>query len=707
MKLKKCVIKLLYFGLISPFLQLLLAFKRFTIFLGYILIGLLIDFYSFSRSFLNFVKSLFLSRIFYLGGIFMCLIGIFLFAQDIYQFANDLPDPDLLIEKGTRGTTKILDKNGATLYEIYEDRRYDPVDLDQIPSHVVLATLAIEDSEFFNHFGFRPTSMLRAVRAYVKDHRVEGASTITQQLIKNVLLSPERTFDRKMKELVLSVMVERRYTKSEILELYLNNISYGGTAWGIESASQKFFGKSVGELSLGEASLLAGLPSAPSIYSPLNGGNDLAKARQKLVLQRMVDLNFISQEQADQAFDEVLEFAPQADFIRAPHFVFYVRSLLEEKFGKRLVTEGGLTVITTLDLDMQDRVQELVKEGVEKNSYVGLTNGAAVVLDPKTGGILAYVGSVDFFQEDWGAFDVVQAERQPGSAIKPITYALALSNGYTLASTINDSPVSYAQQGQAPYKPVNYDGKYHGLVTLRQSLANSYNIPAVKLADKVGPENIADLGIKMGLKSWENHGGYYGLAITLGGKEVKLLELANTYGTLARGGKYLPVNPLLSVKDMQGNDLLELAIPKEQVLDPGVAFLISDTLADNNARSQAFGLHSPLNIAGKTVAVKTGTTDNKRDNWTFGYTPSYVVGVWVGNNNNSAMNGYLASGLTGAAPIWNSIMTAVLEDVPNEIFVVPENVFLKVDASCGRKEYFLEGSSVPKFLCPAKNKKQE
>ena len=537
---------------------------------------------------------------------------------------------------------------------------------------------------------------------------MEGASTITQQLVKNVFLSPERTFDRKIKELVLAVMVEQKYSKDEILELYLNNISYGGTAWGIESASQKFFGKSVEDLNLAEASLLAGLPSAPSIYSPLNGGKDLAKARQKLVLQRMVDLGFVLQEEADKSFEETLEFAPQGDFIRAPHFVFYVRSLLEEKFGKRLVTEGGLTVKTTLDLNLQEKVQNLVTEGVEKNSYVGLSNGAAVVLDPQTGGVLAYVGSVDFFQEEWGAFDVIQAERQPGSAIKPVTYSLALSNGYTLASTINDLPVSYPQQGQPPYRPVNYDGKYHGMVTLRQALANSYNIPAVKLADKLGPENIANLGVRMGLKSWENYGAYHGLAITLGGKEVKLLELANSYGTLARGGEYLPVNPLVSVKDLKGKELLETDLSREQVLDSGVAFLISDTLADNNARSQAFGSWSPLHIPGKTVAVKTGTTDNKRDNWTFGYTPSYVVGVWVGNNNNSAMNGYLASGLTGAAPIWNSIMTAILEDAPNEDFVVPENVLLKVDEARGIGEYFLEGSNVPRFLClPKEEKKSE
>ncbi len=656
-----------------------------------------------------------MSRILYLSGVFLCLFAIFQFSQDVYKFAISLPDPDLLIEKGTRGTTKILDKNGASLYEIYEDRRYDPVDLAQVPSHVVQATLAIEDSEFYNHIGFRPSSMLRAVRAYVKENRVEGASTITQQLVKNVLLSPERTLDRKVKELVLSVMVEKKYSKEEILELYLNNISYGGTAWGIESASRKFFGKSVEELDLAEATMLAGLPSAPTIYSPLNGGKELAKARQKLVLQRMVDLNFVSQSQADEAFEIDLQYAPQEDFIRAPHFVFYVRSLLEEKFGKRLVTEGGLTVKTSLDLELQEKVQNLVAEGVEKNAYLGLSNGAAVVLDPKTGGILAYVGSVDFFQENWGAFDVVQAERQPGSAIKPITYSLALSTIYTPASTIVDAPVSYPQIGQAPYKPVNYDGRYHGVVTLRQALANSYNIPAVKLADKLGPENIANLGIEMGLKSWENSEAYYGLAITLGAKEVKLLELANVFGTLARGGEYRATNPLVSVRDLSGRELLEATPQGKRVLDEGVAFLISDILADNNARSSAFGPNSPLNLPGKRVSVKTGTTDNKRDNWTFGYTPNYVVAVWVGNNDNTPMNRYLASGLTGAAPIWNSIMSAVLEDtqldlptkLPSEDFVIPETVVLKVDESCGRREYFLKDSKIPSTLCPPKEKKSE
>ncbi len=619
---------------------------------------------------------------------------------EFYRLYMSLPNPGTLVERATRGTTRILDRNGQLLYEVYKDRKYYPIDLESVPKVVIEATLAIEDDHFYEHHGFRLDSMFRALKSIVLDHRLEGASTITQQLVKNVFLSPERTVDRKIREIILAILVERRYTKDQILEFYLNNIAYGGSAWGIEAASQRFFGKSASELDLAEASLLAGLPSAPSVYSPFGGHLDLAKQRQRKVLDRMVALGYISAEEADSAWEEELRLVPPKDFIKAPHFVFYIKSQLEHLYGFRQVYYEGLTVKTSLDLELQEQIEQIVKDGVDANRYLGLSNAGVVVISPQTGDVLAYVGSVDFFKDTWGAYDVVTALRQPGSSIKPVTYALALSQGYTPATLIEDAPVSFKIPGSRPYAPVNYDGRYHGWVTLRKALANSYNIPAVKLADALGPANIVRLGRLMGLTTWDETSGDFGLAVTLGAKEVRLLDLANVYATLARNGVARPPVTLLEVTDYLGNSLPTPDVSEKSVLDPGVAFLISDILSDNSARAPTFGLRSPLFIPGYQVAVKTGTTDDKRDNWTLGYTPSYVVGVWVGNNDNSPMNRYLASGLTGAAPIWHDVMRLLLEASPKETFAMPADVFSYVDPNCGTHEFFLRNSVVPDTLCP-------
>jgi len=521
---------------------------------------------------------------------------------EIYVLAQDLPSTDLLIEKENRRSTKILDRKGSLLYEIYEERKYEPIILEQIPQQTIDATLAIEDDRFYEHNGFRVDSMFRALKTLAFDNQLQGASTITQQLVKNVLLTPERTISRKLKELVLSVLVESKYSKEQILELYLNNISYGGTAWGIEAAAQKFFGKHVWELDLAETSMLVGLPSAPSVYSPLSKDVSLAKQRQRQVLDRMVSLGYIDSEQAETSYNKKLTYALQEEYIRAPHFVEYVRALLEEKYGSRFVTFGGLTVKTSLDLALQEKVQEIVTSGIEKNAYLNLTNGAAIVLD-----------------------DVARAERQPGSSLKPVTYALALSDGMTPATVIKDSPVSISIPGQKNYSPVNYDGRYHGEVSIRQALANSYNIPAVKIVQKVTPQRMVSLAKDMGLTSWALDDPY-GISVTLGGKEVKLLEHTNVYATFAGKGSYKPPQPFLSIRDSRGK-ISDWVYEEDQVLDPGVAYLVTNILFDNNARSAAFGYRSPLYIPGYQVAVKTGTTDNKRDNWTMGYSPSFAVGV--------------------------------------------------------------------------------
>lgn len=624
---------------------------------------------------------------------------VFVFIPSIVgKWLRELPNPELLVVDGSAKSTKILDRNGKLLYEIYVDKNYDPVRLDKIPKHVKNATLAVEDATFYSHVGFRPESMLRAAKETLFKKNTQGASTITQQLIKNVLLSPERTYTRKIKELVLAVLVETKYTKDEIFELYLNNISYGGTAWGIQSASHKFFGKDVWELNLAEASMLAGLPSAPTTYSP-RVNLDLAKQRQRYVLDRMVELKYISKEESDSAFAEELKFIEDYQYIRAPHFVDFTRKTLEEKFGTRMVSLGGLTVTTTLDLDLQEKAQNIVTSEVAASSYLKISNGSAVVLDSKNAEILAYVGSVDYFKTGWGAYDVASAYRQPGSSIKPVTYALALAQGYTPVSIINDSPVTFQIKGSAPYTPVNYDGSFHGNVTLRAALANSYNIPAVRLAAAVGPDNVVSLGRDMGLTNWEVDSSY-GLSVTLGGKEVRPVDLANAYGTFARRGEFKEVTPLLSVKDNKGYEIYN-STPKKtrRVLSEEVAYLIWHILSDNNARLPAFGTRNNLVIPNHRIAVKTGTTDSKRDNWTVGFTPSYVVAVWVGNNDNAPMNPYLASGLSGAAPIWNKIFAAVLEGKPDEQMKMPDGVFAKTDGSCGVTDVFIKGTNVPATLC--------
>ena len=640
----------------------------------------------------------------FLVGIIFTLVFLLLPIY-VYFWFRQLPQPELLSERATNSTTKIVDRNGKLLYEVYIDRKYEPIELRRVPDNMINATLAIEDEAFYSHYGFDPKSILRAAKVSLFDDELQGGSTITQQLVKNVLLTPERTISRKIKELVLSVRVESQYTKSEILEFYLNNIPYGGTAYGVEAASQKFFGKNVWDLDLAEVSLLAGLPSAPSVYSPVSGNAVLAKERQLQVLTRMIELGYVSSEEADKAYAKELEFASQVEYIRAPHFVEYVRNELYNKLGKQAVNFGGLTVVTSLDLELQEKVQEIVANEVATNgARLDFTNGAAVVLDSKTGEILAYVGSTDYFAGESGKFDVVTALRQPGSSIKPVTYALGIENGLTAATLVDDSPITYQTYGQQ-YTPKNYDNRYHGKVTIRQALANSYNITAVKLINQVGVNNMVQLGIDMGIKNWVVGDGSYGMSITLGGKEVQLLNLANVYATLSRGGIYKDVTAFRAVRDIYGYEIPNV-IPEveKKVLSPETSYIISNILSDNVARSAAFGPRSQLYIPNKTIAVKTGTTNDIRDNLTIGYTPTYTVAVWVGNNDNTRMNPYLASGLTGAAPIWNRITTTILQDMPDEPFFVPEGIIIKVDEACKRTEVFNKSDPIPRRLCVIKKK---
>lgn len=618
---------------------------------------------------------------------------IFFFLPIIFViFIQNLPSPEELARQEIAQTTKIYDRNNVLLYQMYANQNRTNITLAEIPEHMKEATIAIEDKNFYTTPGFDFTAIIRSAIADLSGKPLQGGSTITQQLIKARLLSPERSIERKVKEIILAVWAEQIYSKEEILEMYFNQVPYGGTAWGIEAAAQTYFGKNTRDLNLSESAFLAGIPQAPTTYSPYSGDQNAWKNRQKKVLSLMTELGFISKTEADKAASEKLTFKPHQQIIHAPHFVMHIRELLVEKYGLPAVERGGLIVKTTLDLKTQDMAQKMVTAEVENAGYLNFTNAAALVTNPKNGDILAMVGGKDYYDPNGGNYNVTTALRQPGSTIKSVTYAAALLNGFTAATTISDTPVSFASAGSPPYSPVNYDGRFHGNVTLRNALGNSINIPAVKTLNKVGIGAMVELAKNMGAKTWGNPE-EYGLALTLGSAEVRMTDLAVIYGSLANKGKRIDLNPILKVTNYQGAILEEKKEIKEKtVLPEEVAYIISNILADNNARAMGFGLNSPLRIPGHTVSVKTGTTDNKRDNWTIGYTPSLLTAVWVGNNNNEPMNPTFASGISGAAPIWNKIMNNLLtkSNPKDELYSPPTNLVIK---SCGGKsEYFIKGT---------------
>lgn len=618
-----------------------------------------------------------------------------------------LPRPSDLVDHQPTLSTKIYDRGGTLLFTFYKDQNRTLVFLPDIPEHFKSATLAIEDSQFYQHNGVSVKGILRSIKQILFNQELQGGSTITQQLVKNALLSPERTVQRKLKELVLSIEVEWRFNKDQILEMYFNQVSYGGTAYGAEQAAQTYFGKSIKEVDLAEAALLAGLPASPTTYSPFGPNPYLAVYRQHQVLNRMVETQKIAPQEAELAKQQKIRLAPQYTNIKAPHFVMFVKDLLVAEYGESLVEQGGLSVTTSLDWPLQQTVQTIVSDEVAKVSALNITNGAALVTNPQTGEVLAMVGSRDYWDTDRdGQVNLTTALRQPGSAIKPVNYSVAFQSGYTAASLINDSPVTYDLPGSKPYSPVNYDGRFHGKITLRQALANSYNVPAVKVLASYGVNKMIEQGKNMGITSW-NQPERYGLSLTLGGAEVKMTDMAVVYGTLANSGEKIPLKPILSVSNSQGKLLKGFSHFPESVLDPKIAFILTDILADPLARSAAFGSRSYLNIPGHQVAVKTGTTNDKRDNWTIGYTVNRLTAVWVGNNDNSPMN-QVASGITGASPIWNKIMLELLKDQPKHQFAKPDGLLelpvctitgqLACNGCPSRTEYFIPGTE-PKIAC--------
>lgn len=627
----------------------------------------------------------------------------------LFLFLKDLPSPANLGKANSYPiSTKILDRNGKLLYEIYDDQNRTPIKLDELPDYLKEATLAIEDKNFYTHHGFDTGGLLRAAWKTITGQRLEGGSTITQQLVKVALLTPERTLSRKVKEAILTIATEILYSKNQILEMYLNHIPYGGTSYGIEAAAHTFFDKNAKDLSLSEATLLVGLPQAPSRYSPF-ANPDSAKSRQSTVLARMVEDKYITGEEATTAKNAELTYADSGTDIRAPHFVMYVRSLLEEKYGVKQVEQGGLRVTTTLDVDLQDVAQASLSAELLNLKKLKISNGAALVTNPATGEILSMIGSKDYFSKDIdGKVNVTTRLRQPGSSIKPLNYALGLETKIITPSTmLLDTPICFDLVGQPNYCPRNYDNTFRGLTQIRFALGNSYNIAAVKVLALNSLEGFISFARKMGITSWSDPS-QYGLSITLGGGEVTMSDMATAFGVFANQGVKVPLHAILKVEDDFGK-IYEEYNPEDgirngdKVLSDETSFLISHILSDNNARSAAFGTNSVLNVPGKTVSVKTGTTNNLRDNWTIGYTPTILVATWVGNNDNSPMS-YVASGVTGASPIWQKIMKYTLKDVKTPGLVKPESIEgASVCSNSGtlptpenpcetRYEYFLPGT---------------
>ncbi len=622
------------------------------------------------------------------SGIVLTLFLCFITASIL--FIRDLPNPETLKTREIAQTTNIYDRHGTLLYQIYANQNRTVIPLSDIPLTIQEATLAIEDKNFYHHLGFDVPAMIRAFNSNIHGGDTQGASTITQQLIKSSFFSPEKSIVRKIKEVILSFWAERIYSKQEILAMYFNQIPYGGTAWGVEAAADVYFNKHAKDLTLAQSAFLAGITSAPSAYSPYGESSVYWKKRQTEVLRNMVTLGYITKKQQDHALKEELHFAKPATPLHAPHFVMYVKELLIKHYGLAAVEKGGLRVYTTLDLPLQERAQEIVTNEITNAAYLNVTNGSALVTDPANGDIFAMIGGHDYSDPNGGNVNATMSLRQPGSSIKVVTYSAALEHGLTAATLIDDTPTAFPIQGSAPYVPVNYDGRFHGRVTLRTALGNSFNIPAVKLLQQVGIPTMVTLGKNMGITSWGDPS-EYGLAITLGGAETTVMDMATVFGTLANQGERVTPNPILKVTSSNGEILEEKKdVEKVRVLDQSVSYIMSDILADNNARMMEFGPNSPLVIPNHFVSVKTGTSDYKRDNWTIGYTPEFVVAVWVGNNNNDPMSQSLASGITGAAPIWHSIMELLVANRPETKRSTPSNIVQKF---CnGKQEFFVIGT---------------
>ncbi len=630
-------------------------------------------------------------------------IPIALFIAGVVLVLKDVPRATVIGRNNFPQSSKIFAKDGTLLYTIYSSKNQTFVPLEKIPKYLQQATISIEDKNFYKHGAVDLKGIARAVYVNITGESFQGGSTITQQLVRNSLLTLDRTITRKIKEVILSFVVEFIYSKDRILEMYLNQVSYGGTAWGVEAASQIYFGKEVSKLTLAESAFLAGLPQAPSVYSPFGSHPEEGKQRQIRVLQAMKESGYITSEQEKNAKNDELKFSRIQSHIIAPHFVFYVKELLVQEYGEKVVEQGGLSVTTSLDLTTQKLVEDAIASEEATLRGGNWYNAASMVTRPGTGEVLAMVGSRDYFNtERDGNVNVTIAKRQPGSSIKPINYATGLIKGYTAATPFVDERKCFPNPSGAPYCPMNYDLKFHGVQQMRYALANSFNIPAVKMLKLNGLEAMIATASAMGINSFSDPD-RYGLSLTLGGGEVTMVEMVTAYGVFANNGYKITLHPILKVADSKGKVLseykpVESPLLGKKVLPDGVAFIISNILSDNGARTPSFGSNSPLFIRGYNVAVKTGTTNDYRDNWTIGYTPSYVVATWVGNNDNTPLKG-VVSGVTGAAPIWNQIMKNLITGKPAQTFNRPDNV---VGANVCSTSGLLPQPAGSPYVCPTR-----
>lgn len=626
--------------------------------------------------------------------------GILAMFLILAYFAKDLPSPSKINARIGSQNTVFYDRTGQTkIFEVHGDKNRRVIDFQDMPESIKDATVAIEDKDFYKHGAFSVTGLGRAFTGVIfRDPSKGGGSTITQQYVKNALLTPERTPTRKIKELILAFEIEQLYKKDDILKLYLNEIPYGSQAYGLESACRTYFpqnnknDKCAPNLTLSQSAVLAAIPQLPTYYSPYGQHRDALIARQHTVLDRMVEEKMITKEEGEAAkiqgeptlenlvatigLSESPKIATQkTDY---PHFALYAQEYLEAKYGPKQVDSGGLKVITSLDIEKQKLAEQSIKDGIANVRRLGGSNLALVSADPKTGQVLAMVGSYDYNDSKYGAFNVALANRQPGSSFKPIVYAAGLKKNWGPGSTIYDVQTDFGN-----YKPKNYTNRFYGVQSVRSALAGSLNIPAVKMLWLAGISESLKTAKDLGITTLNEKPSTYGLSLVLGSGEVKLNDMVNAYQSFANGGMHYDATPILKVTDPNNRVLEDNSKPKgKKALDPQISFLISNILSDNKARSYIFGANNPLVIPGKTVAAKTGTTENYNDAWTMGYTPELVTGVWAGNNDNKPMT---SSASTVSAPIWNSFMKGALEKYENTQFTRPSGIKeITLDANTGK-----------------------
>lgn len=621
-------------------------------------------------------------RFFVKTAVIIFCIGLITLTGAFFWFSRDLPKSTELLTKNPIASTKIYDRTGQVLLNnVNSDFKRIKIKLSDLPEYVKWSAIVAEDKQFYSHRGINFKGVLRAIFIDIMrgGSTSQGGSSISQQFIKNALLTSEKTLVRKIKEAILTWQLERKFTKDQILEMYFNEIPYGGTAYGIEAATEKYFNKSAKDLNLAEAATLAAIPQAPSLYSPFGTHKDRLLARKDWVLNSLADEGYITRAEADEAKKQQLNFSQiSSSSIIAPHFVFYIRDLIAEKYGEKTLTEGGLKIITTLDMAQQKTAEKAIKNQLEKNTTkYNAKNAAIVALNPKTGEITAMVGSTDYFDEkNDGAVNVALSPRQPGSSFKPLVYANAFEKGYSPQTMLFDLLTTFKVLPEN-YTPHNYSDHYFGPVSMKKALAGSLNVPAVKTMYLVGVENILNLAEKIGYTTFSDRS-RFGLSIVLGGGEVKLLEHAVAYATYANEGIYHAPFAILKIEDKDGK-ILEENKPEnnlaKKIFEPQIIRELTDILSDNNERAYIFGAKNYLTLADRPVAAKTGTTNDYKDAWTLGYTPSLVAGVWVGNTDGEKMK-TAADGSAVAAPIWNEFMKKTLANTPIEQFAKPDEIIL-------------------------------